>query len=164
MHGSELAELIDLRWHTLRQLLAIGSQQLEAIQAAQMSGLMQLLSKKQSPLNELQQITHRLQAAKEDDPEQRLWDSSSQRGRLSLSAGRMRANVSRFARPREPSANRRCSRAEPRSGNGSIASMPVAKLQIGMPTMEEARAGAANLICRASDKELASLQDIALAV
>jgi hypothetical protein len=81
MDGSELAELIDRRWRKLRQLLEFGRRQMDAIQAARMSELMQLLSDKQAPLTELTELAEQIRAAKDDDPAARSWESEAQRDR-----------------------------------------------------------------------------------
>jgi hypothetical protein len=70
--------MIEDRWSTLRQLLEIGSLQMDAIRGCRMSELMRLLSDKQTPLNHLIELTEQLRLAAGDDPTSRRWDNHSQ--------------------------------------------------------------------------------------
>lgn len=79
MNGDELAQLIQQRWTTLRQLLDLGNQQADAIHTGHMNELMAVLSQKQSPLNRLAEISTRIRAAAADDPESRSWSNPTAR-------------------------------------------------------------------------------------
>ena len=81
MDGRELLELVELRWDALQELLEISNQQNDAIQAGHMTELMQLLSRKQKPLNHLLELADKIGAAVGDDPEARIWDAQSSRDR-----------------------------------------------------------------------------------
>lgn len=81
MEGKQLAELMNQRWSTLRELLEISDRQMTAIESGQMTELMRLLSEKQTPLNRLAEIAELIRDAADDDPEARLWDSPDSRNR-----------------------------------------------------------------------------------
>ena len=79
VNGEELSELFELRWECLQTLLEIGNRQLAAIESDRMSELMQLLSKKQVPLNQLTDVADRIRVAGDDNPDARQWPSEAAR-------------------------------------------------------------------------------------
>ncbi len=79
MDGSQLSELIDQRWTTLKELLTLSQLQTEAIDAGRMTELMRILSQKQAPLNRLSELAKSLGSAADDDPSSRSWHSQDSR-------------------------------------------------------------------------------------
>jgi hypothetical protein len=76
-----LAELASQRYGLLDQLRALGKQQLDFIEQADMTQLMLLLSAKHHLLAELHQVEKRLDPYRGQDPETRRWRNSQARER-----------------------------------------------------------------------------------
>ena len=79
MDGKELSEIVALRHEILSELLELGTLQKDAVASGHMNQLMQLLAKKQRPLQTLSELSTKLSAAIGDSAENRLWDAPSQR-------------------------------------------------------------------------------------
>lgn len=79
MNGSEISELVDQRLTVVENLIELTTRQAEAIQRGHMSDLMSVLAAKQSPVQELANLSKRLGRAVADDPENREWASPSAR-------------------------------------------------------------------------------------
>lgn len=73
--------LLERKHECLVTLHALGTRQLEQIDAGDMSMLMRILSAKQSMLTNLQAIEQALQPFKAEQPESRVWNSQSDRER-----------------------------------------------------------------------------------
>jgi hypothetical protein len=74
-----LAELAAQRYGLLDQLRALGKRQLEFIEQAEMTQLIQLLAAKHHLLAELQQVEKRLDPYRGQDPETRTWRNAQLR-------------------------------------------------------------------------------------
>jgi len=74
-----LVQLIRAKYAYLTQLRDMGRRQLELVDAANMTGLLDVLSAKQRPLAELQRIERALDPYRAQDPEGRRWQSAQQR-------------------------------------------------------------------------------------
>ncbi len=79
MDANELSHLIEKRVTLLKRLRELSGSQLDAIRAGRMGELMQVLSDKQGPLQELVNVTKSLRDAVDDDPAQRRWESEEHR-------------------------------------------------------------------------------------
>ena len=79
MDGNELSEIVATRHAIVTELLELGLLQKEAVKSGHMNQLMQLLAKKQQPLQTLTELSTKLSVAIDDDAEKRLWDDSSKR-------------------------------------------------------------------------------------
>jgi len=74
-----LAELIRDKRECLLQLRDMGRRQLELIDEANMTALLDVLMAKQRPLQELQQIERALDPFRDQDPDQRRWRTGEDR-------------------------------------------------------------------------------------
>jgi hypothetical protein len=74
-----LIQLIRAKHACLLGVRDMGRRQLELIRAGDMAGLLELLSAKQRPLNELQRIERALEPFRGQKPEQRRWQSPDAR-------------------------------------------------------------------------------------
>ena len=79
MNANTLCKLMTQRRNVLAELLELGRHQIDVIAAGRMSELMALLAQKQRPLQQLAEICHVLREAAQEDPQQRRWDSETQR-------------------------------------------------------------------------------------
>ena len=81
-HQTEiLAQLICAKHQCLLQLRDMGRRQLDLIEAADMTGLLEVLSAKQHSISQLQRIEEALNPFRDQDPDTRQWNSSDDRQR-----------------------------------------------------------------------------------
>jgi hypothetical protein len=79
-HTTErLYELIERKLHLLREMQAMTIEQTDLVTEHDMSGLMSVLSRKQSLMESLQTVQEELTIFKDDDPEARVWSSPQRR-------------------------------------------------------------------------------------
>jgi hypothetical protein len=81
MSTVKLKLLLEQKRECLAMLRALGSRQLEQIDAGDMSMLMRILSAKQTMLTKLQEIEQELQPFKAEHPEARVWHTIAERER-----------------------------------------------------------------------------------
>jgi hypothetical protein len=74
-----LMQLVRARYSCLVQLRDLGRRQLEMIGHDNVAGLLDVLSVKQRPLNDIQRIERALDPYRGQDPEQRPWRSAEDR-------------------------------------------------------------------------------------
>ena len=74
-----LMQLVRARYTCLVQLRDLGRRQTELIGEDNVTGLLDVLSVKQKPLSDIQRIEKALNPYREQDPEQRLWQSHDDR-------------------------------------------------------------------------------------
>jgi len=74
-----LAQLVRARYTCLAQLHQLGRRQLELIDQGDVTALLDLLSVKQKPLNDIQRIEKALDPYRQQDPEKRSWNSPDER-------------------------------------------------------------------------------------
>ncbi len=76
-----LAQLICAKHQCLLQVRELGRRQLDLIEAADMTGLLEVLSTKQHAISQLQRIEKALDPFRDQDPDRRRWHSSEDRQR-----------------------------------------------------------------------------------
>ena len=81
MDTDVLAQLINAKLELLSQLRQLAVRQAELIEAADMSRILSLLAVKQRLLNTVDDIERRLDPFRQQDPEQRVWQSPEHRQR-----------------------------------------------------------------------------------
>lgn len=74
-----LAQLVCAKHQCLLQLRDLGRRQLDLIEAADMTGLLEVLSTKQHSISQLQRIEKALNPFRDQDPDRRQWNSSEDR-------------------------------------------------------------------------------------
>lgn len=79
MNGTQLSQLVDQRLAIIEHLVDLTSRQAEAIRRGHMSDLMSVLGAKQSPVQQLADLSKRLGSAITDDPEHREWPDADSR-------------------------------------------------------------------------------------
>ena len=88
MSTQQLAQLIDAKFEVLRQLQTVARRQLQVIGEEDLGTLLAVLSAKQRVLEVLGKLDAQLAPYREDDPEQRRWNSAGDRERCRLQAER----------------------------------------------------------------------------
>jgi hypothetical protein len=78
-HTERLAALITSKQQVLEILVQLSRQQVALIAAGDMTTLLKLLAGKQTVMNHLQIIERELAPFRDDDPDQRIWESPSHR-------------------------------------------------------------------------------------
>jgi hypothetical protein len=89
-----LAALIAAKLQVLEILVRLSRQQMELIDASEMSLLIKLLAGKQTVMTQLQSIERQLQPFRDQDPEQRAWRSIAERHACQEQAERCNALLS----------------------------------------------------------------------
>lgn len=74
-----LTKLVQARFTCLTLLRDIGRRQLELVEQRNLTSLLDVLAAKQRPLLDLQRIERALAPFRDQDPEQRVWHSQTQR-------------------------------------------------------------------------------------
>src|SRR5437660_695254 len=86
-----LAALIAAKLQVLELLVRLSRQQMELIDASDMSLLVKLLAAKQTVMNQLQTLERQLEPFRDQDPEQRRWRSAEERRGCQVQAERCNA-------------------------------------------------------------------------
>ncbi|MCG8585080.1 MAG: hypothetical protein MI757_10240 [Pirellulales bacterium] len=105
-----LANLIEAKRETLRQLRDLGSRQQDAVESGDTDLLFRVLAAKQKMLDNLQQVEQQLAPFRQQDPDQRTWRSSNHRQKCADNAAecsRLLADVIQQERESEQTLTRR---------------------------------------------------------